>query len=115
MKKQTVPGEEVVPEGRNFIAKGAMHVAVAKATEPISVTFVLLPKFTMLAFSSAIEPLRMANQLTNQVLFRWEVLSEDGKPVPCSNGVPVVVDGPFASAKPEHWVREFIAEHTDIE
>jgi putative thioredoxin len=23
--------------------------------------------------------------------------------------------GRFASAKPEHWVREFIAEHTDIE
>lgn len=104
MKKLSAPSDEVVPEGRNFIAKGAMHVAVAKAADPIPVTFVLLPKFTMLAFSSAIEPLRMANQLTNQVLFRWEVLSEDGKPVACSNGVPVMVDGPFASAKPEGMV-----------
>ena len=63
--------------------------------------FVLLPKFTMLAFSSAIEPLRMANQLTQQVLFRWTVLSDDGGPVACSNGVPVMVDGPWNAAKPE--------------
>jgi transcriptional regulator GlxA family with amidase domain len=62
---------------------------------------VLLPKFTMLAFSSAIEPLRMANQLTQQVLFRWTVLSDDGGPVACSNGVPVMVDGPWNTAKPE--------------
>lgn len=68
------------------------------------VSFVLLPKFTMLAFSSAIEPLRMANQLTGQVLFRWEVLSEDGNPVACSNGVPIMVDAAFASAKPEGMV-----------
>lgn len=25
------------------------------------------------------------------------------------------IRGRFSSAKPEHWVREFIAEHTDIE
>ena len=68
---------------------------------PGVVAFVLLPKFTMLAFSSAIEPLRMANQLTQQVLFRWTVLSDDGGPVACSNGVPVMVDGPWNAAKPE--------------
>jgi transcriptional regulator GlxA family with amidase domain len=55
----------------------------------------------MLAFSSAIEPVRMANQLTQQVLFRWTVLSDDGGPVACSNGVPVMVDGPWNTAKPE--------------
>jgi transcriptional regulator GlxA family with amidase domain len=43
----------------------------------------------------------MANQLTQQVLFRWTVLSDDGGPVACSNGVPVMVDGPWNAAKPE--------------
>jgi transcriptional regulator GlxA family with amidase domain len=43
----------------------------------------------------------MANQLTQQVLFRWSVLSDDGGPVACSNGVPVMVDGPWNAAKPE--------------
>jgi transcriptional regulator GlxA family with amidase domain len=39
--------------------------------------------------------------LTQQVLFRWTVLSDDGGPVACSNGVPVMVDGPWNTAKPE--------------
>jgi transcriptional regulator GlxA family with amidase domain len=84
-----------------FVAKGSAHVKLPAGIEPLTVTFVLLPKFTMLAFSSAIEPLRMANQLTQQVLFRWEVLSDDGNPVACSNGVPVMVDGAWPDTKPE--------------
>ena len=84
-----------------FVAKGSAHVTLPGRPEPLDVAFVLLPKFTMLAFSSAIEPLRMANQLTQQVLFRWQVLSEDGAPVACSNGVPIMVDAAWAQAKPE--------------
>lgn len=87
-----------------FVAKGSAHVTLPVRPEPLDVAFVLLPKFTMLAFSSAIEPLRMANQLTQQVLFRWQVLSEDGAPVACSNGVPVMVDGAWGQAKPEGLV-----------
>lgn len=88
---------------QRFVSKGSAHVTVAAAA-PVDVTFVLLPKFTMLAFSSAIEPLRMANQLTQKVLFRWTVLSDDGGPVACSNGVPVMADGPWAAAQPEGMV-----------
>ena len=40
------------------------------ADSPELISLVLLPQFTLLAFSSAIEPLRMANQLTGQVLFQ---------------------------------------------
>ena len=87
-----------------FVAKGSAHVTLPGRPEPLDVAFVLLPKFTMLAFSSAIEPLRMANQLTQQVLFRWQVLSEDGAPVACSNGVPIMVDGAWTQAKPEGLV-----------
>jgi transcriptional regulator GlxA family with amidase domain len=96
-----VPVEPPLTDAQKYVAKGSAHVAVPAGAEPLSVTFVLLPKFTMLAFSSAIEPLRMANQLTGQVLFRWQVLSDDGAPVPCSNGVPIMVDGAWADAKPD--------------
>ncbi len=84
-----------------YVAKGSAHVTLPPVAAALDVSFVLLPKFTMLAFSSAIEPLRMANQLTQQVLFRWQVLSDDGQPVACSNGVPVMVDGPWAAVKPD--------------
>ncbi len=54
--------------------------------------FLLLPKSTMLAVSAAIEPLRIANQVTNTELFRWYTLSQDGNPVTCSNGVKITPD-----------------------
>lgn len=100
----------LAPEGvamsdmQKYVAKGSAHVTLPSALEPLDVAFVLLPKFTMLAFSSAIEPLRMANQLAQQVLFRWQVLSDDGTPVACSNGVPIMVDGAWSAAKPEGMV-----------
>jgi AraC family transcriptional regulator, glycine betaine-responsive activator len=86
---------------RRFVPQGAAHVEIPAGPAPLQVSFVLLPKFTMLAFSSAIEPLRMANQLTQQVLFRWQVLSDDGLPVACSNGVMVMAEGAWPVAKPE--------------
>lgn len=91
-------------EASKFVARGVAHVPLPKVTEPVSVTFVLVPKFTMLAFTSAIEPLRVANQLTGQILFRWQTCSEDGKPVACSNGVPVVADGPLPESPPAGYV-----------
>ncbi|MBM3616598.1 MAG: AraC family transcriptional regulator, partial [Alphaproteobacteria bacterium] len=95
------PDEVRMSDQQKYVAKGSAHVNLTGKPETIDVAFVLLPKFTMLAFSSAIEPMRMANQLTQQVLFRWTVLSDDGAPVACSNGVPVMVDGAWSAAKPE--------------
>lgn len=88
-------------DSTRFVAKGVAHVDLAPVAAPVQVTFVLLPKFTMLAFSSAIEPLRIANQLTGQALFEWQTLSEAGQPVACSNGVPIMVDGAFGGRQPD--------------
>jgi transcriptional regulator GlxA family with amidase domain len=41
----------------------------------------------MIAFSCAIEPLRMANWLSDQLLYEFEVASIDGQPVHASNGL----------------------------
>lgn len=92
------------PVANPFVAKGVAHVGLSRTGEPLQVTFVLLPKFTMLAFSAAVEPLRMANQLTGQELFRWQVLSDDGRPVSCSNGLQVVASGPWGGTSPEGMV-----------
>jgi transcriptional regulator GlxA family with amidase domain len=88
-------------DSNRYVAKGVAHVDLPVFREPVQVTFVLLPKFTMLAFASAIEPMRIANQLTGQILFRWQTLSADGMPVSCSNGVPVMVDGSFVGTQPD--------------
>jgi len=62
----------------------ALHDASA-ATRTF--TFLLVPKFPMLAFSSAIEPLRIANWVAGRTLYAWQVLTVDGKPVNASNGL----------------------------
>ncbi len=46
----------------------------------------------MAAFTNAIEPLRIANRLSGRGLYEWEILSLDGAPVRCSNGVTVHAD-----------------------
>lgn len=54
---------------------------------PFAVGFVLFPHFAMLSFSSVIEPLRIANRLSNRELYRWELVSLDDHAVEASNGI----------------------------
>lgn len=74
------------------------HGAGVKTTRYV---FLLCPSFTFLAFASALEPLRIANQLSQRALYDWQTLSADGAPVPSSSGVAVQVDGPLAPARRE--------------
>lgn len=54
--------------------------------------FLLLDNFTLISLASAIEPLRMANQLAGRELYRWYTLSVDGEPVRASDGLQVTPD-----------------------
>lgn len=63
-----------------------------------TVTFLLLPAFSMIAFTSAIEPLRAANEIANRPFFEWRLLSTDGAPVHGSNGISIPVAGSLEDA-----------------
>ncbi|MDW7745612.1 GlxA family transcriptional regulator [Halomonas sp.] len=95
-------------------------------TVPERIGFLLLPRFAMVAFFSAIEPLRIANRIGGRTLFEWELISRDGEPVVASNGMPLATTCALAKAsitpslavcasfEPEHgiddeltaWLRE---------
>ena len=49
----------------------------------------------MIAFTSAIESLRLANHCAEQQLFSWSLFSPDGLPVAASNGVEISVDAGY--------------------
>lgn len=51
--------------------------------------FLALPNFTMIAFSNAIEVLRMANYLSGRTLYRWNIVSPEGGAVTASNDLSV--------------------------
>jgi transcriptional regulator GlxA family with amidase domain len=67
--------------------------AKARRSPPYVVGFYLVPEFPMMAFASAIEPLRSANRLRGDALFEWRLYSRDGLPVRASNGVDIAVHG----------------------
>ena len=48
--------------------------------------FLTLPHFTMIALSSAIDALRMANRITHREAYSWVLATLDGKPAVASNG-----------------------------
>lgn len=78
--------------GQTFVPRGAASFRIEHNGPPQDYYFVLLPKLTLLAFTSAVEPLRIANQVTNRALYRWYVMTEDGAPVTCSCGVHITPD-----------------------
>ncbi|WP_323120198.1 GlxA family transcriptional regulator [Burkholderia alba] len=51
--------------------------------------FLTLPNFSMIAFTSAVEVLRMANYVGRAEHYRWSIFSLDGAPVQASNGIAV--------------------------
>ncbi len=51
--------------------------------------FLTLPNYSMIAFTSAIEVLRMANYVGRSNHYTWSVLSTDGEPARASNGLSV--------------------------
>lgn len=59
---------------------------------PQRIGFFLVPKLSMVAFSPAVETLRLANWVSGEALYVWKLFSEDGKPVVASNGIAVTVD-----------------------
>ena len=58
-----------------------------------SITFLLLENFSMMAFTSSIEPLRAANRLSGRTLYQWKTLSMDGGDIAASNNVTIRPDG----------------------
>jgi|TARA_B110000977_G_scaffold53186_1_gene72296 transcriptional regulator GlxA family with amidase domain len=71
---------------------------VPEAETALHVSFLMLPEYTLSAFSNAIGILRMANRLTERVLYTWSVHSLDGQPVVSSAGLELTLDGSLADA-----------------
>jgi len=79
--------------------------------------FLLIPEFTLIAFTSALEPLRMANRVAGKRLYEWQMLSVDGGPVHASNGLIFTADASVADASNLDLVLvcagERVTQHTD--
>jgi transcriptional regulator GlxA family with amidase domain len=77
------------PPALSTLPRFRRSVSAARAASPIRVAFLLVPQFSMMAFSAAIEPLRSANRISGRTLFEWRLVSADGHPVTASNGIAI--------------------------
>lgn len=75
--------------------------------------FLMVPNFTLLAFSAAIEPLRMANQLSGKTLYKWSVISEGGETVHASDGMRIEAD--FGLDNEEKFDTIYVCGGVDVE
>lgn len=64
-----------------------------------SFVFFLVPDFSMIAFATAIEVLRLANRMLGYDSYTWRLSSTDGQAVNASNGVVVSVNTSLADER----------------
>lgn len=93
-----------------IVPLGAAYFPLPAGQPTRAYAFILVPGFTLLAFSSAVDPLRIANQLAQQPLYSWRLMSETAAPVASSSGISVCVDGPLAPM--ERATRAFVCAGT---
>ncbi|QEW20538.1 Carnitine catabolism transcriptional activator [Marinibacterium anthonyi] len=60
--------------------------------KPRRFVFLLLDKFSMLSFASAVECLRIANRMSDLTLYDWRLIGEGGDAVSCSAGTTFKLD-----------------------
>ena len=75
-----------------MVSKGWAKLNAAKLPAKRSFVFFLVPDFTMIAFATALDPLRSANRMLGYDAYQWRLASLDGRPVKASNGVECAVN-----------------------
>ena len=60
---------------------------------PQRVALIVVPEFTMMPVTAAVEPLRLANRHAERELYRWSLHSVDGQAVAASNAIVTMVNG----------------------
>ncbi|MEI6799852.1 MAG: AraC family transcriptional regulator, partial [Pseudomonadota bacterium] len=65
------------------------HPAIAESEtpSPLQVTFLIVPRFNMSTLVTMIEPMRIANYLSPQPIYAWDIVSFDGEQITASNGL----------------------------
>lgn len=74
----------------HLLSPGRLHAHPPSA--PKMVTFYVLPDFTMLALSSGVEALRLANRVLGYKAYDWRIVSQDGGTVRSNCGFLLSTD-----------------------
>jgi len=82
--------------------RSAMAHHTPEPSAPIEcVGFLLIPGFSLMSYSAAVEPLRAANVLAGKSLYQWFHVTPDDNPAAASNGAAIVPDCKLGSRHPD--------------
>ncbi len=59
---------------------------------PLDIAVLLLPRFSLMALASVLEPFRIANRLAGRDLYRWRFVSPEAGPIEASSGLPITAE-----------------------
>jgi AraC family transcriptional regulator, glycine betaine-responsive activator len=104
---------EVMYISGNSFATPSWHLNAPVSNAVRDVAFLLMPGFTLLGFTNAIETLREANKLLGRQAYRWTTVSEDGTAVTTSSGVQVPIQASICAASAFDAV--FVCADWDLE
>ena len=92
--KKTIKTNKYGRRALGFWRDGVVAVSVNSPTaQPmLRVGFYLLPNFTLMSLSVALDTLRAANRTAGEVLYQWHLISSDGTPVSSSAGIDLTVE-----------------------
>jgi AraC family carnitine catabolism transcriptional activator len=58
----------------------------------LDIAALLLPRFSLMALASVLEPCRIANRLSGKELYRWRFVSPEAGPIQASSGLPITAE-----------------------
>jgi AraC family transcriptional regulator, glycine betaine-responsive activator len=68
--------------------------------QPFRFGFLVVPNFSLIGLGSAVDPLRLANQVAGRTVYEYVTLAENGGPVRSSDGIQIIPDLPITAAPP---------------
>jgi AraC family transcriptional regulator, L-arginine-responsive activator len=78
--------------------------APARAGRTTQVAIVALPPVSMSGVGPIVDALNLANEIDGRALYRWQMLSWNGRPVPLAGGAQWPADGAFGDALACDWL-----------
>jgi AraC family transcriptional regulator, L-arginine-responsive activator len=81
-----------------------MPRAQSGPTKTTQVAIVALPPVSMTGIAPIVDVLRLANDIDGGALYRWQLLSWDGRAVPLSGGASLAADGAFGDGLSCDWL-----------
>ena len=71
----------------------------AHSPQPLTLAVLVLPQSSILEVASTLDPLRSANRHLGTDIYRWRVVSPDGRAVPLTCGIELPSNGALAAAE----------------